>query len=394
MKRFIIVFCVAFMLGMVAMSPKSVFAEEMYDYDNNLYMSASCVMTPTSDGNYSYEFTVVFRAIDSDAEIIPYLFFGQAVDYGPYDRLTYSRFTYDSSEYVIEKKVLVNEESGKEFVYSAVLNWSVLSSSCKAVLDTAGFFYNNFDYGLVSKECKNVGSECVSFLAFDYSENTVTPTSTPTPKPTSTPVPTATPTPKPTSTPAPTATSTPIPTNTPAPTETPTPKPTNTPTPTPAPTLYLNAYLDQYNCAVAEYETGGCTPVSSSIEFYQVSNGSTLLLNQESFVSGSGTKINFTNVAGISSKVFQYKLTYTYQRNGFQYTESVWSDYLTLEDDYKYDGSGITSFPELVDYVWNYLFEVELSLEGFTFTLKQMFFYFTLASVILGFVYKYLKDNW
>ena len=61
------------------------------------------------------------------------------------------------------------------------------------------------------------------------------PTRTPTPIPTNTPLPTATPTPLPTDTPVPTATPTPTPTATPTATATPTPRPTATPTATPTP---------------------------------------------------------------------------------------------------------------------------------------------------------------
>jgi hypothetical protein len=66
--------------------------------------------------------------------------------------------------------------------------------------------------------------------------DTPVPTDTPTPEPTDTPVPTGTPTLEPTDTPVPTDTPTPVPTDTPLPTDTPTPEPTDTPVPTDSPT--------------------------------------------------------------------------------------------------------------------------------------------------------------
>lgn len=68
---------------------------------------------------------------------------------------------------------------------------------------------------------------------------TLTPTLTPTPEPTNTPVPTSTPTPKPTSTPVPTSTPTPKPTSTPKPTKAPDITPSSEPTATLVPTKKL-----------------------------------------------------------------------------------------------------------------------------------------------------------
>ena len=88
--------------------------------------------------------------------------------------------------------------------------------------------------------------------------------------------------------------------------------------------------------------------------------------------------------------VYRYKLTYTFRRNGVQYTESIWSDDLVVEREDSGRAKHIKTFPQLASFVWNDLFGVELELEGFKFTFKQFFIYVVLAGIVLGFVYKFL----
>ena len=218
------------------------------------------------------------------------------------------------------------------------------------------------------------------------------PTSTPTPKPTSTPTakPTSTPTPKPTSTPTPKPTSTP----TPKPTSTPTPKPTSTPTPspTPEPELYLNAYVNNQMQAVAEYKTGGCTPVKSEIALYEVPDMYSLsgsLLERKVFLSGTGTMTEDI----VEGLLYRYKLTYTFVRDGVQYSEYIWSDVLQYEDkDWEsgYIATGkISTFRELMYFIWHDLFSLNLRVEDkFVFSIKAFYLWILIAGGLVVLIYR------
>ena len=111
-----------------------------------------------------------------------------------------------------------------------------------------------------------------------------TATPSPTPRPTSTPVPTATPSP----TPRPTATPTPVPTATPVPT--PTPVPTNTPAPSPQPT-----------------GTQSC-------------NNQKFLNDQAAFANGSLSGDQLEDVCGFVTQVLPEKTT-TSGRHGYFYIQ-------------------------------------------------------------------------
>ena len=50
----------------------------------------------------------------------------------------------------------------------------------------------------------------------------------------------------------------------------------------------------------------------------------------------------------------------------------------------------IKTFPQLVSFVWNDLFGIEMELEGYKFTWQQLFFYVVLAGIVLSFVFKFL----
>ena len=242
---------------------------------------------------------------------------------------------------------------------------------------------------------------------------TVVPTSTSVPTATSTPVPTVTntPTPRPTNTPVPTATSTPRPTSTPVPTETstPVPTPTNTPvptatsTPTPGPILYLNAYVDEYDRdmweyhdAVAEYETGGFTPVKSIIALYEVESRTSYagsLVEQKIYVSGSGSM----TVPMVLGKMYRYKLMYTYIRDGIQCTEFIWSDVLEYADNAWNEGYNATgkieTFKDLMFFIWYDLLVLNLNVEGFQFSIKSFYIWLMLAGVLLILFYMFVKNR-
>lgn len=210
---------------------------------------------------------------------------------------------------------------------------------------------------------ENDGSFSTYELEGDVPEVTATPTPEPTPEETPTPEPT--------------------PTETPTPTNTPTPTPTNTPTPTPtpAPILELNAFVSD-STAVAQYYTGGCTPVKSTIEFYEVYTTADVLskVNSESFVSGAGTVRNVMT----PGKVYRYKLTYVYQRDGVQYEKYLWSDDLTVVDqeleDYRNSGK-ITNFRTLMMYIWENAMELEIPIEGYHLKFKYLFIWIMIASL-------------
>ena len=194
--------------------------------------------------------------------------------------------------------------------------------------------------------------------------------------------------PKPTLTTAPTATPEPTPTNTPKPT------PTNTPTPTPSPTpeaeLYLNAYVNGSDEAVAEYATGGCDSVKSVIALYEVSEKQPFLdrivVAQEVFIDGSGSMKQSIQ----PGKLYKYKLTYTYVIDGIQYEKYVWSDFLSIIDDYVYDG-GIRTFRDLMYFVWYDLFEIDMEVEGFNFSLKSIYLWLLIAGVMAFLIFKKLR---
>ncbi len=223
--------------------------------------------------------------------------------------------------------------------------------------------------------------------------NTPVPTSTPVPTVTNTPTPRPTATPRPTNTPAPTAT--PRPTNTPAPTATPrptntpvpTPTPTSTPTPTPTPAavLELNVYADGSEL-VAEYYTGGCIPVRSSIEYHtkpdENDTGYTGMLNSKTFLSGNGV-MREQMEAGYW---YAYKLTYVYERDGIQRTEFIWSDWMRYEEDeysgYFADGS-IKDFKDLMNFIWFDLFDLPLKADGFQFSFKSFYMWILVAGVLM-----------
>lgn len=199
----------------------------------------------------------------------------------------------------------------------------------------------------------------------------------------------AEPTPKPTNTPTPT----PTPTNTPIPTVTPEPTPTNTPkltstpkpSPTPAPKLELNAFVSG-STAVAQYYTGGCTPVKSTIEFFEVDSlvGSLSKINSETFVSGAGTMRN----SMVPGKAYRYKLTYVYNRDGVQYEDFLWSDDLVIIDqelaEYRNNGK-IHNFRTLMLYTWENILEIELPIEGFHISFKSLFIWFMIAVLAIYF---------
>ena len=209
----------------------------------------------------------------------------------------------------------------------------------------------------------------------------------PTPIPTPSPKPTATSTP----TPKPTVTNTPVPspTNTPMPTNTPTPTSTPTPSPTPTPELKLKAYVDN-NQAVAEYYTGGCTPVKSMIEFYMIdlAANSTLKIDGETFLSGAGSRTDSMQLG----KVFRYKLTYVYQRSGVQYTEEIWSGDLTLVDeeleDYRATGQ-VNNFRTLILWIWEEVMEINVPIEGFNLKMRNLFIWIMIASIAVVFYKKW-----
>ncbi|MBO5177713.1 MAG: hypothetical protein J6C07_09665 [Lachnospiraceae bacterium] len=173
----------------------------------------------------------------------------------------------------------------------------------------------------------------------------------------------------------------------PTPEITPDPTPTNTPTPTPTPgpILELNAFVNSKD-AVAQYRTGGCTPVKSLIEFYEVNTSADILtkINSEQFLSGSGTMRN-TMTPG---KVYRYKLTYVFQRDGIQYEKFLWSDDLTIVDqeleDYR-SNKKITNFRTLMLYVWEEVMSLELPVEGFKIEYKQIFIWTMLAAILIYF---------
>lgn len=179
----------------------------------------------------------------------------------------------------------------------------------------------------------------------------------------------------------------------PTPEITPDPTPTSTPTPTPteAPILELNAFVTSKD-AVAQYKTGGCTPVKSTIEFYEVDTSADILtkINSEQFISGTGTMRN--NMT--PGKVYRYKLTYIYQRNGIQYEKFLWSDDLSIVDqeleDYR-TNKKITNFRTLMLYVWEDVMALELPVEGFHISFQTFFIWIMVALAILGFI-KYFKD--
>ena len=177
----------------------------------------------------------------------------------------------------------------------------------------------------------------------------------------------------------------------PTPEITPDPTPTNTPTPTPTPgpILELNAFVTSKD-AVAQYRTGGCTPVKSLIEFYEVDTSTDILtkVNSEQFLSGSGTMRN-TMTPG---KVYRYKLTYVFQRDGIQYEKFIWSDDLTIVDqeleDYR-SNKKITNFRTLMLYIWEEFMSLELLVEGFNISFQAIFIWGMVAVVIIWFIKKY-----
>lgn len=209
------------------------------------------------------------------------------------------------------------------------------------------------------------------------------------------PTPEITPDPEPTPeiTPDITPEVTPDPEPTPEDTPTPEPTPTNTPIPTPTPTpiLELNAFVTSKD-AVAQYKTGGCTPVRSTIEFYEVDTSADILtkVNSEEFLSGTGTMRN-TMTPG---KVYRYKLTYVYQRAGIQYEKFLWSDDLTLVDqeleDYR-SNKKITNFRTLMLYVWEEFMSLELPVEGFHISFQTVFIWVMVAIVLIWFIKKYIS---
>ena len=177
----------------------------------------------------------------------------------------------------------------------------------------------------------------------------------------------------------------------PTPEITPDPTPTNTPTPTPTPgpILELNAFVTSKD-AVAQYRTGGCTPIRSTIEFYEVDTSADILtkVNSEEFLSGTGTMRN-TMIPG---KVYRYKLTYIFQRDSVQFEKYLWSDDLTIIDqeleDYR-SNKKITNFRTLMLYVWEDVMKLEIPIEGFHISFQSLFIWVMVAVVLIWFIKKY-----
>ena len=287
---------------------------------------------------------------------------------------------YDSNDnlnYItpLESKSWITDDSGK-FIEAAYDGKAVLVNSTDIKSIVACFDVEGDDLSLV--DCVLTGT------LTDIVEPDPTPTNTPKPTPTNTPKPTNTPTPTCTPEPDPSSTPTPKPTNTPKPT--PTNSPTPTPSPTPAPILELNAFATSKD-AVAHYRTGGCTPVRSLIEFYEVDTSANILskINSEQFLSGSGTMRN--NM--IPGKVYRYKLTYIYQQDGVQYEKFLWSDYLSIVDqeleDYR-NNKRITNFRTLMLYVWEDVMALNLPIEGYNISFQTLFIWLMVAFAIIAFL--------
>lgn len=175
------------------------------------------------------------------------------------------------------------------------------------------------------------------------------------------------------------------------PTVTPTPTPTNTPAPTPTPTplLQLHAYVDN-NKAVAEYKTGGCVPIKSIIEFYEVDrlSDSAMKIDGENFLSGAGTRSDNME----PGKWYRYKLTYIFERDGVIFERYIWSEDLTITDkeldDYNQTGN-ITNFRTLILFIWNDLMDLEIPIEGYHVKIRSLFLWTLIAGLGIWFYKKW-----
>lgn len=222
---------------------------------------------------------------------------------------------------------------------------------------------------------------------FEVDGSFTLPKPTATPKPTSTPKPTATPKPDPTATPKPTSTPTPKPTATPKPTPTNTPTPT--PSPTPAPILRLDAAANN-NTAKADYYTGGCTPIKSTIEFYEIDmlTGEPMKIAGESFISGSGSRSDLME----PGKLYRYKLTYVYERSGVQFTEVLWSIDLRCVDqeleDYRERGQ-VNNFRTLILCIWEEFMEIGIPIDGFNLKFRSFYIWIMIAGLAVFFFKKW-----
>lgn len=375
------IFALLFCLLIAAAGVNEIYAQDLHHVTYGVKMSSYYTIENSSSGKYLYKFRFTMESDDPSsygcALMKSYLY------YGSYDL---------GGEFVVDRFLGTTDEDGElttfemvgtdSYTYKTVWTYEYESEELlyddSEVMEIVMRVYFQGNYGAT------VQNLYISFTLDgevpDLSA-TPTPTSTPEPTPTNTPkpTPTNTPVPTPTNTPVPTPTNTPIPTNTP------------TPTPTPGPTLELNAFVDD-TIAVAQYYTGGCSPVKSIIEFYEVVETADILTrtNSETFLSGTGTMRN-TMIPG---KVYRYKLTYIYQRDGIQYEDFLWSQDLSIVDqeleDYRNNGK-ITNFRTAMICVWEQFMTLELPVEGFHISFKELFIWGMVASILLWVIYKFIE---
>ena len=93
-------------------------------------------------------------------------------------------------------------------------------------------------------------------------------------------------------------------------------------------------------------------------------------------------------------KVYRYKLTYVFLRDGIQFEKFLWSDDLTIIDeeleDYR-SNKKITNFRTLMLYVWEDVFALEVPIEGFHISFQTIFIWLMIAVLIIGFIKKYIR---
>ncbi len=202
---------------------------------------------------------------------------------------------------------------------------------------------------------------------------------------------------------------TPTPSNTPTPTPepddttptpepddtTPTPEPTETiPSPTPVipPNIKIHAYVSGWN-VIAEYDIehiDGYTPINSTITLYQIDdNGNKIAIDADVLINNNGLiSINVNPTYN-----YQYNISYTYEdEEGNQHTEEEWSDIVKPEDeelDNYRENPHIYNLRTLMLYIWEEVMELTIPIEGFEISIKTLFIWIIIASLLVFFYKKF-----
>ena len=123
-----------------------------------------------------------------------------------------------------------------------------------------------------------------------------------------------------------------------------------------------------------------------TITLYQINdNGNKIAIDADILINNNGSiSVNVNPTYN-----YQYNISYTYEdEEGNQYTEEEWSDIVKPEDEelenYR-ENPHIYNLRTLMLYVWENLMELTIPIEGFEISIKTLFIWIIIASLLVLF---------